>query len=251
MVITMLDELLQNKNTFIFDLDGTLIDSLWVWNRTDTMLLNDLAHVSISELDIGKIRDEFLAQVKSSNPYVDYVIYLKDKYNFTQEIEKISEYRSYVASELMQTITLKPYVKEVLTYLKKLNMTICLATTGSYHHVQNIFYNNENTNFLGNNIFDSVATQNDVINLKPSPDLHLLLQERLGFKKKDAVIIEDSTVGIGAAKSAGIDYITVKEEHNLEQEKIIKMSKYYIESLEILYNYLRDIHENKPKIRHL
>lgn len=247
----MLDDLLQNKNTFIFDLDGTLIDSLCIWNRTDTILLHDLVNISISELDIGKERDEFLAQAKSNNPYVEYVIYLKNKYNFTQEIEEMLNYRSYVSKELMKTVTLKPYVEEVLSLLKKLNMTICLATTATYHHVQNIFYKNENTRFLGNNIFDSIVTQNDVINLKPSPDLHLLLQERLGFEKSEAVIIEDSVVGIGAAMRAEIDYIAVKEEHNLEQEKIREMSKYYIESLEILYNYLRDINENKPKIRHL
>lgn len=251
MVIEMLDELLRNKNTYIFDLDGTLIDSMWVWNRADAFLLRDLAHVNIDELIVGKERDEFLAQVKSNNPYIEYVIYLKEKYNFIQDIEEIEAYRSYIAKELMKTITLKPYVKEVLSLLKEMKMTICLATTGSYSHVQNIIEKNENTNFLGNNIFATIVTQNDVINLKPSPDLHLLLQDRLGFKTEEAVIIEDSVVGIGAAISAGIDYITVKEEYNLEQERIKELSKYYINSLQILYKSLQKYNGNSPKIRHL
>lgn len=247
----MLDGLLHDKNTYIFDLDGTLIDSMWIWNRADTILLKDLAHVDVNELIVGKERDEFLAQVKSNNPYLEYVIYLKKRYNLIQDIEEIEEYRSYIAKKLMKTITLKPYVKEVLSLLKELNMTVCLATTGSRRHVQDILEMYDNTKYLGNNIFDSIATQNDVINLKPSPDLHLLLQERLGFKLEDAVIIEDSVVGIGAAKRAGIDCITVKEEYNLEQEKIKELSKYYIDSLENLYEYLQKKAENTPKIRHL
>lgn len=247
----MLDELLQTKKVFIFDLDGTLIDSLRIWNIADITLIKDLTGINVDELVIGKERDEFLAQTKSVNPYFDYIIYLKDKYNIGQNIDEIVAYRSYIAQELMKTITLKPYVKEVLILLKKLGMSICLATTGPYRQVKNIFEVYENTKFLGNNYFDSIVTHEDVVNLKPSPDAHLLLQDRLGFKKEEAVIIEDSIVGIGAAINAGIDFITVREDNNLEQESIKKLSKYYIDSLQILYDNLVNLAQRDQKIRHL
>ncbi len=247
----MLDELLQKKKTFIFDLDGTLIDSVWMWNQTDVELLKDLANITVTSKEIGKERDEFLSQVKSPNPYLEYVIYLKNVYSLVQDIMEIQEYRNYIAKELMKTIKLKPYAKELLGILKGEGKCLCLATTGSCRHVEDVLYVYPNTRFLGNNIFDSIVTQNDVINLKPSPDAHLLLQERMGFKKSEAVVIEDSTVGIGAAVSAGIDCITVKEINNLEQDRIKEMSEYYIDSLQVLYDIFDNYRENSPKIRKL
>lgn len=245
----MLDDLLHDKLVFIFDLDGTLIDSMWIWNRTDAILLSELANVDVDEQVIGKYRDDFLAQIKSTTPYLEYVIYLKSRYNLPQSVEEIREYRNYIALELMKTINLKPYAKELLEFLKSINRKVCLVTTSTKRHVEDILYVYQNTRVLGDNIFDAIISQNDVVNLKPSPDAHLLLQERLGFKKSDAVIIEDSTIGIGAAQAAEIDCITVKEEHNLEQDKIKTMSTYYVDSLKSIYDTMQEIYENKPKKR--
>lgn len=56
-------------------------------------------------------------------------------------------------------------------------------------------------------LFDEVITADDVTHSKPAPDLYLLALERLGIGPGDAVVYEDSEVGIAAATAAGIDTI--------------------------------------------
>ncbi len=59
-------------------------------------------------------------------------------------------------------------------------------------------------------IFETIVTQDDVKNSKPSPDLFLLAAEEMGVDPTKCLVFEDSQLGIEAAKNAGMKSVLVQ-----------------------------------------
>ena len=55
-----------DPKAYIFDLDGTLIDSLGVWDKVDEILASEIARVDYSDLDLPRFREISLAQNSES-----------------------------------------------------------------------------------------------------------------------------------------------------------------------------------------
>lgn len=241
--------MLAKKDVFIFDMDGTIIDSVWIWNQVDACFVKNTAKVNVSEECMGSIREEFLAKVVSDDPYRDYVVHLANLYRIKRNIDELVEYRKELAMEFSREIKLKPYAKELLTLLKKSGKTLVLATAASKNHVRRMLYENPATNFLGEDIFDLVLDQTDVSMLKPAADIHRMSQEVLGYEKDKAIIFEDSYDGLMAAKNAGIDCIVVQEPRSNEQVKLMDNAQYYVDSLENIYFVLIEMNNKINKLR--
>ena len=59
-------------------------------------------------------------------------------------------------------------------------------------------------------LFETIVTQDDVKNSKPSPDLFLLAAEEMGVDPTRCLVFEDSQLGIEAAKNAGMNSVLVQ-----------------------------------------
>ena len=72
----------KGKKVIIFDMDGTLIDSVGVWNKVDMELIKELGGLDeLNELDIQQQRDKKLREYsKLENPYINYCHFLSLKY---------------------------------------------------------------------------------------------------------------------------------------------------------------------------
>ena len=81
---------LKNKKIIIFDLDGTLIDSIGVWNMTDQHLIKEYSGKDADLDTIQADRDNFLNNNPSSDIYIAYCRYLIQKYGMS--IEDPNEY---------------------------------------------------------------------------------------------------------------------------------------------------------------
>lgn len=245
----MLANILKNKKVFIFDLDGTLIESLNIWSEADCYVIKELTGITVDPAELGHERDLFLAECKSLEPYREYVLYLMETYNLNVDFESLREYRRTVCYKMLETVKLKPYAIELLRLLKNMGCKLALATTGAKESVNRILNEIEATKALGDNIFDVVMRQADVDNLKPAPDVHNKIKEILGFREEEAVVIEDAVVGIEAAKNANLDCIVVKEPYHYDQEAIINNAQIYVNSLEEVYNIMKELANNGPKLR--
>ena len=84
--------MLEGKKVVIFDLDGTLLDTIGVWNDIDAELIKQIGDGTIDDIDIAEQRDSKLKEYsKCEDAYLEYCGFLKEKYNSKMSKEKIKE----------------------------------------------------------------------------------------------------------------------------------------------------------------
>ena len=89
-IMKKLEELdLKTKKYIIFDMDGTLIDSIGIWNRTDQILIERYGNITKDLDDIQVERHDFLHKNLDGDIYLEFCKYLIDKYNFSIKDEHL------------------------------------------------------------------------------------------------------------------------------------------------------------------
>ena len=70
-------------------------------------------------------------------------------------------------------------------------------------------------------LFDAVVTREDVEAIKPSPECHDVLMKRFGVRPEETLVLEDSLIGLDAARNAGVTVGIIDEPHNdAEREEL-------------------------------
>ena len=98
------------KKVIIFDMDGTLIDSIGMWNMVDRELIRRLGHEVIDEIKIQQQRDEVLRTFSHcKDAYLEYCAFLKETYQASFSKEEIRNLRYKIATSCMiEVIDFKP-----------------------------------------------------------------------------------------------------------------------------------------------
>lgn len=123
-----------------------------------------------------------------------------------------------------------PEVKEVVKTLKEKGVYLAVASSSNIEYVKNILDTQDLTQY-----FDLIVTCDDFTKSKPDPEIYLHCLKQSGYKKEECMIVEDSPIGIEAAKRAGIKVAARKEYHfGLDQSQ----ADYWIDSLKELYSFL-------------
>jgi HAD superfamily hydrolase (TIGR01509 family) len=207
--------MLTNIKAVIFDLDGTLVDSMWVWGKIDT--------------DYFKKRNMDLPfNLKSQIEHLsfdDTAAYFKSNFNIPDTIEEIKkEWTDFAYGEYLNNVKLKPGVVQFLTLLKSLNIKIGLATSNSKPLLEACLKSNDIYHY-----FDSITLTSEVCRGKNFPDIYLLAAEKLGVKPEECIVFEDILPAVKGAKSAGMKVIGVYDDFSKEQkEDIISHADMYI-----------------------
>lgn len=209
--------MLNNIKAAIFDLDGTLVDSMWVWSQIDVEYLK-IKGYSMPE----NLRNEI-----SHLSFSQTAAYFKNKFNLDDSIEKILEdWHSMAFTHYSTNIKLKLGVKDFLNHLKSLKIKIALATSNSIPLLEACLKNNEIYEF-----FDSITTTDEVSNGKDCPDVYLLAASKLGINPKDCLVFEDILPAVQGAKAANMKVIAVKDDECLDsKEDLLKYADKYIHS---------------------
>jgi len=232
-----------NKKVICFDLDGTLIDSVGIWNDIDAHLIESLSGQNISLSQIQQQRDQQLNLFRThTDPYLEYCGFLKDSYGSALSKQEIKTLRYTISQYFLdQVIRLKPYAEHFIKELQQQNFLLALATTTSIHNIQRYQQNNPNIyqNLDFNTQFSLILTRENVTRIKPDPEVYLKTLAHFQITASECLIIEDSLIGVEAAHAAGIQVVAIYDEHSQHEQDQIRLKADYIvqdykELLEVL-----------------
>lgn len=216
---------MNNIKAVIFDLDGTLVDSMWVWPQIDTDYLSSKGHT---------VPDNLADEITHLS-FTETAKYIKNRFNINDTIEDIVTCWNGMALENYSTkVKLKKGALDFLNKLKESNIKIGLATSNSSTLLEATLKANGIYDY-----FDSITTSDEVNKNKDNPDIYLLSAKKLGVSPEACIVFEDIPQAIIGAKSAGMKVVAIHDissEH--QKDEIIKLADYYIvDYTELLYNH--------------
>ena len=225
---------LKNKKVIIFDVDCTLIDSIGIWNKTDSEMIEKYGRIKVDEDIIQRDRDNFLSNNNDKDIYIEYCNYLIEKYNMNiTKDEFLKERYGSVQDYFVNKMDYKEYVDKVINKLYSLGYTLCIGTTTTKNQIDT--YANKNIKMKEKvdlyKCFDYIVTKEDIKNKKPNPEVYLNILNHYDIDPKYCLVFEDSIAGIKASKSAGIEVVNIYDVYaDNDREEIDKLTDYKIDS---------------------
>jgi beta-phosphoglucomutase-like phosphatase (HAD superfamily) len=123
----------KNKKAVIFDLDGTLVDSVGIYTEADKDIIELYGGTLPQNLDIIEFdRSEFIKNHTDKNTYINYCQYLIDKYNLNDTKENVLAKRLQLTKEyIKEKADFKPNAEVFINSLINKGFNIFLATSSS------------------------------------------------------------------------------------------------------------------------
>ena len=198
----------------IFDFDGTLVDSMFIWDTFGEDYLRTL----------GKEPNENLTEVFKTFTLEQAAEYYREHYGVTLSVGEIVDGVNEMVAELYRTkVTLKTGVRKFLEDLQVKGIKMCVATVTDRPIVENVLCN------LGiRDFFTEIFTCADVGYNKETPHIYRAALDALGTAKDETVVFEDALHALMTAKNDGFKVAAVYDKHETRQEKMKAIGDYYI-----------------------
>ena len=195
----------------IFDIDGTLLDSMPLWNN--------LGERYLQKLGFTEEETEGLSQRISTMPFAEGIHYIKKEYSLDIAEERIREQlQEMIAGAYRDEIALKAGAKEYLQFLKERGIPCILATAGDASLATAALKRLKVwEEFQGLLLCEEFNTS------KREAKIYFLAMERLSLSRPEEVLVfEDVLHAIKSAKQAGFQVCGILDEANREDWAMIQ-----------------------------
>lgn len=211
----MRHEMLQDIKAVIFDLDGSLVDSMWMWRAIDIEYLGRF----------GIPLPEDLQSRIEGMSFSETAVYFKEHFPIPDSIDQIKEDWNCMAwDKYANEVPLKPGIPEFLECCREEGIKLGIATSNSRQLVENIAKVHNLRDY-----FSCIMTGCDVAHGKPSPDIYLAVAEGLDCPPSQCLVFEDIIPGIQAGKAAGMRVCAVEDAYSVnDRERKKALADYYI-----------------------
>ena len=207
----------------IFDLDGTLVDSMGYWRS-----------VSRDFMKTKGIDIEDEVQHKMTTMNLDASLrYLKDYYNLEESFEELMRDFSRTVEDFYRNkVETKGGCLEILEYFKDKGIKVVIGTSTAAHFANIVIEKYGIDKFI-----DGLYTADSVGHLKAEEKFYTSIVEELGERPEDVFLVDDSYLALRTGKKAGLEVIGIYDENSKDTwATIVSENKYSVNKLIELKN---------------
>ncbi len=207
---------MENIRAAVFDLDGTLFDSMRLWSDIDRRFF---------EKRRIPIPDDYMLSIAHLGLY-ETAVYTKKRFGFSEAPEElIAEWSAMALDFYSNEVTLKRGAGEYLRKLREQGILLAVATANGRELFEPAL---KHTGIA--DLFDAVVSSDEVERKKGFPDIYLLACKKLGgVLPAETVVFEDILLGIKGAVDGGFHTVAVYDETSAGNEaELRKLAERYI-----------------------
>ncbi len=198
----------------IFDLDGTLIDSMFIWDT--------IGEDYLKSFDIEP--KENFAEIFKTFTLKQTAEYYRNNYDIKLSIQEIVDGINKMVDEVYRSkVVLKPGISDFLKRLQRSGVKMCVATVTDRSIAEDVLKRLNVREY-----FSEIFTCAEVGYNKETPEIYREALKHLGTEKTETVVFEDVFHALKAAKDDGFKVAAVYDEHEQMQEEMKEISDYYI-----------------------
>ena len=198
----------------IFDFDGTLFDSMFIWDTAGEVYLHSIG--TKPEADLQKILKP-MSLLQSAE-------YIREKYHIPLSVEEIMDgVNRTVEGFYFHTVEPKPGVIDFLEELYRRNIKMCIATATDRYQVEAALQRCGISHF-----FSEIFTCTEVGSGKDRPDIFRKAMEHLQTDRSTTAVVEDAYHAIHTAKQDGFSVVGVYDSHESRQQELLSLTDVFL-----------------------
>ena len=217
-------------NAVIFDMDGVITDSEPLHHEAELGLL-EAHHVHINKESLLQYTGTGTRSMLNA---------MIQKYDIEASVDQLFDELIQRLCVLFETkVTPIPHVIDLIVFLRNKGVPIAVASSSAKTIISRALRRLEIDSY-----FNTIVSGEDVTHSKPAPDIFLETARRLDVSPKNCVVIEDSTNGVLAAKSAGMTCIGFHSPNSFGQN--LDAADMHTDSLIDLFPYFSKLFDRSP-----
>ena len=198
----------------IFDFDGTLFDSMFIWDTAGEVYLRS----------IGKEPEADLQKFLKPMSLLQSAQYIREKYDIPLSVEEIMDgVNRTVEGFYFHSTQPKPGVIDFLEELHRRNIKMCIATATDRYQVEAALQRCKMRHF-----FSEIFTCTEVGSGKDRPDIFRKAMEHLQTDRSNTAVVEDAYHAAHTAKQDGFMVVGVYDSHESRQQELLQIADVFL-----------------------